>query len=115
VDETQVHKLTADTLRAATAYAREDALATGPLLRGSRKSGELSGGMSVRAIRERVRLLGEAAGLSGLSPHDCRHYWATYWAPRVSIKQLQKAGGWASPAMPLHYAQASEVANEGMA
>lgn len=116
VDETQIHKLSADTLRAATRYLALDALLpSGSLLRGSRKNGELVGQMGVRAIRERVRLLGEAVGVADLSPHDCRHAWATYWAPRVSLKQLQKAGGWASPAMPLHYAHASELANDGMA
>ncbi len=115
VDETQTHKLSADTLRAAWVYLEQDAHPAGQLLRGSRKSGELAGSMSVRAIRQRVRALGEQIGIDRLSPHDCRHYWATYWAPRVSIKQLQKAGGWSSPTMPLHYAKAAEIANEGMA
>ncbi|MBA3531538.1 MAG: tyrosine-type recombinase/integrase, partial [Ardenticatenales bacterium] len=67
VDQTQVHKLTADTLRAATAYLTRDGAGAPdrPLLQGSRKSGTLSGQMSMRAIRERVRVLGEGVGVVG--------------------------------------------------
>jgi integrase len=118
VNEEQTHKLSADTLRAMQAYLAHDMASAAPatqLLMGIRKDGSLAGGMSTRAIRMRVRLLGEQVGIEALSPHDCRHYWATYWAPRISLPQLQKAGGWSSPAMPLHYARAAEIANEGMA
>ena len=64
---------------------------------------------------ERVRVLGARIGVEGLSAHDCRHYWATYWADKVDVLRLQEAGGWSSLAMPRRYIEESEVANEGMA
>jgi len=99
------HKLTADTLRAAHNWFNSgDAPAMGPVLRGSRKGGQLTAaGMSERAITARVRTLGRAIGLEGLSAHDCRHSWA-----------LMHAGGWNSPAMPLRYVNAGAIQNEGI-
>jgi len=94
VDKTQTHRMTADTLRAALAYLRQDAPTEGPLLRGSRKSGRLEGAMSVRAINARVGELGRAIGLDDLSPHDARHFWATQAIRSGTvIKSLQDAGG----------------------
>jgi integrase len=117
VDKVQTHKLTADTLRALYAWIYSgDAPSEGPLLRGSRKGGALTGpGMSERSITDRVRVLGERIGLEGLSAHDCRHYWATYWAGKVDVLRLQEAGGWNSLAMPRRYVDDSEIANDGMA
>jgi integrase len=117
VDKVQTHKLSSDTLRAAYAWFYGGHVPSeGPLLRGSRKNGDLTGaGMSTRAITDRVRVLGEQVGLSGLSAHDCRHYWATYWAGKVDVLRLQEAGGWNSLAMPRRYVEESKVANEGMA
>ncbi len=117
VDKVQTHKLSADTVRALHAWFDSgDAPGTGSLLRGSRKGGELTeAGMSERAITDRVRALGEQAGLEGLSAHDCRHYWATYWARKVDVLRLQEAGGWSSLAMPRRYVEESEIANDGMA
>ena len=117
VDKEQTHKLSADTLRALHAWFDSgDARGTGSLLRGSRKGGALTNsGMSERSITERVRVLGEEVGLEGLSAHDCRHYWATYWARKVDVLRLQEAGGWSSLAMPRRYVEDSEIANEGMA
>jgi integrase len=117
VDKVQTHKLTADTLRAIQAWFETgDAPAAGPLLRGSRKDGSLTGaGMSERAMTQRVRVLGEQVGLEGLSAHDCRHYWTTYWADKVDVLRLQEAGGWSSLQMPRRYVEESEIANEGMA
>ena len=93
-----------------------DAPTVGPLLRSSRKSGKLTAaGMSVRAITERVRVLGETVGVEGLSAHDCRHYWATQAARHgTPVDRLQDAGGWASPAMPLRYVERQTVANAGV-
>jgi integrase len=117
VDKQQTHKLSSDTLRAAYAWFYSgEAPKTGPLLRGSRKGGALTeAGMTDRAITDRVRVLGEAVGLFGLSAHDCRHYWATYWAGKVDVLRLQEAGGWNSLAMPRRYVEESKIANEGMA
>lgn len=117
VDKVQTHKLSADTLRALHAWVDSgDARENGSLLRGSRKGGALtSTGVSERAITQRVRVLGEEVGLTGLSAHDCRHYWATTWARKVDVLRLQEAGGWSSLAMPRRYVEDSEIANEGMA
>ena len=79
VDKIQTHKLTADSFAALRAWLTSgDAPALGPLLRGSRKGGHLTdAGMTERGITKRVCALGESVGVSGLSAHDCRHYWAT--------------------------------------
>ncbi len=116
VDGEQIHQLTSATLQALQAYIRAgDCPQEGALLRGSLKSGELThAGISVQAIQVRVRLLGEQIGLFGLSPHDCRHYWATYWATKVDVLRLQEAGGWSSLEMPRRYVERSRIANLGM-
>jgi integrase len=116
VDRTQTHTLTRDALRAARRYFDAgDAPAAGQLLRAIERRGAdtLGGPISVQALRELVGRLGTRIGREGLSPHDCRHAWAT-WASEsgTPIRDLQEAGGWASPAMPLRYAQAATVANE---
>jgi integrase len=117
VDKVQTHKLSADTLRAMQAWFESgDAPAAGFLLRGSRKGGALTeAGLSERCLTQRVRVLGEQVGLEGLSAHDCRHYWATYWADKVDVLRLQEAGGWSSLQMPRRYVEESAIANEGMA
>lgn len=117
VDLEQTHKLSTDTLRALQAWFDSgDALAMGPLLRGSRKGGKLTGsGMTETSITERVRTLGQKIDIEGLSAHDCRHYWATKWAGKVDVLRLQEAGGWNSLAMPRRYVERAQIANEGMA
>lgn len=114
VDKTQTHKLTTDAARAVAAWiASGDAPAMGQLLRGSRKGGKLTGGMSERAVSDRVCVLGEAVGLEGLSSHDCRHYWATRAASQGTDPfALRDAGGWSSLAMPSRYVEAAAIANE---
>ena len=116
VDKVQTHKLSTATLRALRAWVDNGhAPDAGPILRGSRKGGELlDTPMSLSAIRQRVRALGEAAGVAGLSPHDCRHYWATRWAGKVDLLRLQEAGGWSSLEMPRRYVAWAAIANEGM-
>lgn len=88
----------------------------GPILRGSRKGGELTeAGMSERAITARVRQLGKRLGIANLSAHDCRHYWATRATTMgTHPKALQQAGGWNSPAMVMRYVNESEIANDGV-
>ena len=122
VDKAQTHKLTADTLRALHAWVeRGDCAPMGPVLRGSRKGGKLTAaGMTAVGVGKRVQQLGEQVGIANLSPHDCRHYWATYWAKRTDqlpkgLFTLQESGGWRSLAMPRRYVEESIVANEGMA
>lgn len=120
VHKEQTHRLSRDALRAARRYFDAgDAPAAGPLLRGGAEGqpgsrGELGApGVSTRQLAARVATLGERIGAPGLSPHDCRHAWAT-WASEAGtpVRDLQEAGGWASPAMPLRYAQAAAIANE---
>lgn len=114
-DTTDTHDLTAATLAALRAYMTHDAPDTGPLLRRARKGGKLgAAGVSVRSARYIVRQLGASLGIDNLSPHDCRHYWATYWAKRVDILRLQEAGGWASLTMPRRYVERAKIANQGM-
>ncbi len=117
VDMWQTHKMTADTMRAVRSWMDSgDCPALGPVLRGSRKGGALTdAGISERSASERVRELGDRIGVEGLSAHDCRHYWATYWAGRVDLFRLQEAGGWKSLTMPRHYTDWAKIANEGMA
>jgi integrase len=118
VDKVQTHTLSADTRRAARAYMREDAplLADAPLLRGSRKDGNLTNdAMSERAITKRVQVLGAYYGLPDLSAHDCRHSWATRAARKGTDPfALQEAGGWNSLDMPRRYVEAAKIANEGV-
>ena len=115
VDKTQTHKLTAATLRAWVAY-QPYAPGIGFMLRGSRKGGSLDDTrMSTRAIYNRVGVLGEAIGIDALSPHDCRHSWATR-ATRAGTDPfaLMQAGGWTSMQTVAKYVDETTVANEGV-
>lgn len=117
VDKVQTHSLTRDARRALRAYIEAgDIPAIGPLLRASVSAARLTAaGMTARGIADRVRTLGAALGIDGLSPHDLRHYWATQAARNgTPIDRLQDAGGWTSPAMPLRYVEAARIANEGV-
>jgi integrase len=112
VHKHQTHLLSEDTLAAAQAYIASDALASGQLLRGSRKNGELWDTISTRAIRERVAYLGSLIGMARLSPHDLRHTWVKRAVRGKSdLLAVRDAGGWNSLAMPVHYAQSEEIAN----
>jgi len=121
VNKTQTHDLTPATLAALVTWRDSgDMPLAGSLLRGSRKGGRLTtAGMSERAVCARVRALGEALGIDALSPHDCRHHWATVSAQRVesgraTLFNLQEAGGWNSLAMPRRYVEAASVANKNL-
>lgn len=119
VDKWQIHRLSEDTLQAARQYCLQDLPAmrkpSPALLAGSSKNGTLTGALSIRAIFNRVRLLGRQIGVVDLSPHDCRHTWATQASrAHTPLERLMDAGGWASYAMPLRYIQTNEIANEGV-
>lgn len=114
---TQNHRLSSNALAAAQAYAGDMATDPGaPLLRKSRKDGSLTdAGLSRMAVSNRVRALGEAIGIVGLSAHDCRHYWATHAvAMGTGIFALKDAGGWKHLDMPNRYVDAAAIANEGV-
>jgi integrase len=112
-DKTQTDRLTRDTLQAAIRYF-EICTPTDKLIMGSNKSGKLVGNMCERSITERVRLLGERIGVTGLSAHDLRHTWAKSAIEHSNILSVQIAGGWNSPQMPLRYAQSSKISNDGI-
>jgi len=108
-------ELTKRALDAMTAYMDHDVPESGLLLRTSNKHGTLgAAGMSERSIQERVKVLGERVGVKGLSPHDCRHYAATWYSSkRVDTLRLMEMFGWNSPAMARRYVEESMIANEG--
>ncbi len=117
VGKQQTHRLSADTLQAARACANfKDLPEKGKLLRVSLKDNSLGHqGMTERAITQRVRTLGEGIGVSGLSAHDCRHFWATSAAKYGTDPfVLQEAGGWSSLAMPRRYVEERKISNEGV-
>ena len=102
VDTHQTHELSDDAFNAADVYFA-DLPVDAPLFPRD------------RTVRTWVRNAGAAIGVTGLSPHDLRHFWATAAiAGGTDLKALQDAGGWASVAMPLAYAVSSSVANEGV-
>jgi Site-specific recombinase XerD len=108
VDMVQTHRLSPDTLVALMAYLP---LVQEPYLFPGYKGKQ----MTTSGINKRVGELGKKVGLDTLSPHDCRHYWATAAMRNgTDVKALQTAGGWKSPAMPLRYAEASTIANDGV-
>ncbi len=106
------HRMHLETYLAVTVYLAQDH-STGSLLLGSRKGGRLTGTMSKSAINQRVRALGERIGVEKLSPHDCRHFWATSASEAgTDLENLKQAGGWASLEMPSRYIKRRKIANE---
>jgi integrase len=106
------HRMHRQTYLAVQRYLQIDA-PTEIFLLGSRKGGQLQGTMSKSAINQRVRWLGEQIGVEQLSPHDCRHFWATSATEAgTDLESLKQAGGWASLEMPLQYIKERDIANE---
>jgi len=104
VDEPQTDRMTDDTLSAARAYLATLAPKQESLF-----------DLALISIQERVRTLGELAGIHGLSPHDCRHSWATRAARHgTPLERLKQAGGWSNIQTPLRYIKDSTIANEGV-
>lgn len=109
--DTQTHRLQSQTLIAAEAYLSLEEMkqkTSGPLFLGYK-----GWRLGRRAAMERVRVLGNLAGVNALSPHDLRHYW-TQDALRngTSIDRVQSAGNWTTPTMVLRYAKRRGIANE---
>jgi integrase len=104
VDEPQTDRLSGDTLAAAKAY-----IATLP------DKQESLFDLAIISIQERVKTLGKLIGIQGLSPHDCRHSWATRAARHgTPLERLKQAGGWSNIQTPLRYIKESAIANEGV-
>ncbi len=117
VDMTQTHRLTAAALTAARRYLtmRPAGAPAGLWVASDRRGRLLARKQSARAISARVGLLGLDVGAPGLSPHDCRHYWASTAAKSgTGVFSLRDAGGWSSVAMPARYVAAADIANEGV-
>lgn len=117
VDMIQTLQLESQSLLAALAYLKQGPQ-EGPLFTSS-LNGELrqaaKARIDERTICARVASLGRKIGLVKLSPHDLRHYWAMdAMRNGTSVDRLQDAGGWSSPAMPLHYAKSAGIANRGV-
>jgi integrase len=114
----QAHRLTPETCKAARRYLRFDragAAPEAPLLIGGSREGPLEGTFGVRAMQLRVRQLGQLVGVATLSPHDCRHRWATRAAQAgTPITDLRDAGGWANFDTPSRYVERAKVANAGV-
>lgn len=113
----QTHQLTPDCVHAlAQVLESGDVPAIGPLVRRIERNGK-SGkrALSTRGAMQRVAELGNLVGIEGLSPHDCRHYWATLAsASETDPFALQEAGGWNSLAMPRRYIERQKVANQNV-
>lgn len=106
------HQMHVQTYLAMKHYVEEDH-PLGQLLLGSKKNGRLQGTMSKSAIYQRVHWLGKHIGVERLSPHDCRHFWATSASEAgTDLENLKQAGGWASLEMPSRYIQRRKIANE---
>lgn len=131
VDITQQHELKGDVLVAVRRYLEHDragAAPDEPLLLATTKRGELAPWWRVaskddskpdtfgtRAIGYRVKTLGAAVGAPTLSPHDCRHNWATDAAQnKTSPAALRDAGGWSNFDTPNIYVEQGTIANAGV-
>jgi integrase len=105
VDEPQTDRMTNDTYEAAKAYL--------PTLPAKQES---LFDLAITSIQERVKRLGELiCNVAGLSPHDCRHSWATRAASHgTPLDRLKQAGGWSNLQTPLRYIKDSAIANDGV-
>lgn len=114
-DTTDRLRITND-IRQALADYKSHLRKDGRILRGSSKTGNLTGSnMSTRAISARIKILGrDILGVWELSPHDLRHTWATIAAKKSNPFALRDAGGWSNMQTPGRYVERNQVANEGI-
>jgi integrase/recombinase XerC len=106
-DSTTTFELHNEKLKAMRDYF-DEVKPRGQLLKGSRKGGKLKGKMSSRAIRYRVKKMGESIGMDNLSPHDLRHTRATRLAGIKNMRELMDWFGWNSPVMAARYIERAE-------
>jgi integrase/DNA-binding XRE family transcriptional regulator len=117
VNKVQTHRFSEDSWRALQRLLESgDLPRKGALVRRVEKNGKLGlRTLTAGGIAFRVGELGNMVGIEGLSPHDCRHFWATLAARSgTDLLALQEAGGWNSLEMPRRYIEAQVVANEGV-
>jgi len=115
------HEMTARSFEVLSRYMAADALTSGLLLRGSRKGKSGSGavltekGMTARAIRKRVGVLGDRVGIERLAPHDCRHHLAdrTIEADNTDTV-IMDTFGWKGRAMIDRYRTRAKIGNAGL-
>ena len=121
-------RLSKDTSMALEVYLQYDLpplphLENGTLLRAAHGKGALrEKPVSRTTVSQTVNKYGKLMAikhnipsLEKLSSHDGRHQWATdVLRSGAQIDQLQQAGGWKSPAMPLRYVNRRKIANDGI-
>lgn len=107
---TDTHNLQQHTEAAAKIYLAQIGRTEGPLFLGIH--GER---ISTRVINSIVRRIGQKIGISKLSPHDLRHFWAFDALHNgTPLDKVKSGGGWESDTMVLRYAKRAEIANEGV-
>ncbi len=117
VNKTQRHALSDDSLNAAKDYLSGNNIDSGPLIRRFSVGRELTDiRLSQRGIRMNVKNLGQGVGLQDLTPHDCRHYWTTFWASKEGVNpfSLRTAGGWTSFKTVQRYVRDNEISNKDL-
>jgi integrase len=117
VNKTQKHALSEDGLTAAEDYLSGNDIDSGPLIRRFGFDRVLTNiRLSQRGIRMNVKGLGKKIGLPDLTPHDCRHYWTTFWASKEGVNpfKLRAAGGWTSFKTVQRYVRDNEISNKGL-
>lgn len=118
VYKTDKHEITDNTRTAIIKYfsaLHEEGISIEPdksIWVGTDKWGHATGTYSIRAAQSTVKQLGESIGLVPLSPHDCRHYYATA-AKRGGTDSLDimRAGGWSTPTMVNRYIDQNPISN----
>jgi len=113
-DQTDKHMMTADSFQATQEYFKvipqEESksiwISVNKIDRPNRS------GFSIRAAAKRVTEMGNRIGLEKLSPHDCRHYFATA-AKRggTDTLDIMRAGGWVTVTMVNRYIDKDKISN----
>ncbi|HEY9538297.1 MAG TPA: tyrosine-type recombinase/integrase, partial [Kiloniellaceae bacterium] len=83
-------------------------ISQGPVFRGIDNAGRIGSGLHPQAVARRFKKLARAAGLdaSRIGGHSTRlGMCCDLVASGQSLVAVQLAGGWASPALPAHYAE----------
>jgi len=113
VDRHDIHRMTQDTIHAYLAY-KPFIIEGEKLLRQSERGGALGKpGLTRGGVEQIVKRLGKNIGVPSLSPHDCRHSWATEYEKKHTPFELRDAGGWNSLDMPNRYVNRKRISNQG--